>query len=746
MSVYILLNFIGPLFVDLGDSIISLYPYGFVFYKNKIYLNGVEISILNSRLNNVSMELYKGIFNLYSHDYIKNNLPVYSRIRFSNIYRNVDLYINALRGKKLEFYFHIKPHTDYKSIKISFSNHDSIKVSGNSIKLYKNGELALDVSDIRAFQGHKEIPVSVIDSQNVVSFHLKDYNPHLDLVIDPTAFISSSGSEGARAITISNDGSIFVVGQTYYPSDFSVNPKYNYGNATQNAAFIVKLDSNLNHISTALIRSSSIIEARGVAVDNSGNVFITGYVTGDTTPFPPPRYKYGSNITFRMAFVSKFNNNLSTSLGTAFILSSSNSSTYGQSLHIDNSNNVYLVGTIDWSSNASLSEFASNPIYSYGNLYSTDAFVLKFNNNLGYSAGAVIGSNYGDEGWTVFVDNSGNVYVGGYTINSSNFGTNRIVFGTNGANDGFVVKLSNNLSNLIRTVILTSSSGDYVHSISVDNSGNVFVAGQTFNPSNFVLNDGSPHKYYYGLGCSDASYVAKIDNSMNSILSVAIMGQGMFQYNEYGGGKSIFFRNDTVFGAVYSNSPSCFGTVCPSSCHLGSGGGGSDVFTFSLSSSLNICYGFSRVSGNGREVNNGSGILGRSVFVAGWIHGTAYNPATYPTPTFSYGSSNSNQASYDVYVIKGTPPCVTPISSNEVRTDISRFEIQDYKIFFEIFRPSYLGFSVYSLDGKLIKSKSLGYYPPGAYSFGLELKKKGIYLLKVRIGDNTYAQRIITKG
>jgi hypothetical protein len=62
---------------------------------------------------------------------------------------------------------------------------------------------------------------------------------------------------------------------------------------------------------------------------------------------------------------------------------------------------------------------------------------------------AILTSSSTDEAYALAIDNSGNVFVGGYTLNSSNFADYRVTYGTTGKLGCFCSKLSNDLSTLL---------------------------------------------------------------------------------------------------------------------------------------------------------------------------------------------------------------------------------------------------------------------------------------------------------
>ena len=56
---------------------------------------------------------------------------------------------------------------------------------------------------------------------------------------------------------------------------------------------------------------------------------------------------------------------------------------------------------------------------------------------------------------------------------------------------------------------------------------------------------------------------------------------------------------------------------------------------------------------------------------------------------------------------------------------------------------AYIGYDLYSPDGRLIKRVSLGYLPAGRYRYHLNLPR-GAYLLKMRVGERVKVFKGIT--
>jgi len=296
---------------------------------------------------------------------------------------------------------------------------------------------------------------------------------------------------------------------------FEVSHPFTAGNeAVSGPSSVVHSQQAISFLYSGFLGGSADEYGLGIAVDSSGNAYVTGWT--ESSDFPAV---VGPDLSFNGgkydAFVAKVNPS-----GTALVYSGflgGSGWDAGCGIAVDASGNAYVTG-YTWSS-----DFPAvvGPDLSFnGGKY--DAFVAKVNPSgtaLVYSG--FLGGSADEYGSGIAVDSSGNAYVTGWT-SSSNFPTTPGAFDTtygggtcgSGSNtypcpDAFVAKVSPSGTALVYAGFLGGSSDDWGFGIAVDSSGNAYVTGET-SSTDFPAVVG-PDLSYNG-GKYDA-FVAKVNPS-----------------------------------------------------------------------------------------------------------------------------------------------------------------------------------------------------------------------------------------
>jgi hypothetical protein len=304
-------------------------------------------------------------------------------------------------------------------------------------------------------------------------------------------FLGGSGDETGRGVAVDGSGNVYVTGTSFGPTWGSPVRAY----TKHSDAYAAKLNSSGTLLWNTFLGGSADDFGNGVAVDGSGNVYVAGF--SDATWGSPVRaYTSGSG-----AFAAKLDSSGNLTWNT--FLGGFGAHVSGQGVAVDGSGNVYVAGRSDatWGS----------PVraYSSGN----DAFAAKLNSSGTLLWNTFLGGSGEDFGQGVAVDGNGNVYIAGRS--DATWGSPVRAY-TNG-NDAFAAKLNSSGALVWNTFIGGSGDDDEGLGVAVDGSGNVYVAGY----SNATW--GSPDRAYTS---SLDAFAAKLDSSGSLSWNTFLGGSG----------------------------------------------------------------------------------------------------------------------------------------------------------------------------------------------------------------------------
>ncbi|MFH1654017.1 MAG: SBBP repeat-containing protein [Pseudomonadota bacterium] len=284
-----------------------------------------------------------------------------------------------------------------------------------------------------------------------------------------TKQVGSISDDRANSVAIDKSGNIYVTGYT----EGSLNGNSNAGSKD---IFLIKYDSSGNKIWTRQIGSSSIDEAKSVATDKDGNIYITGYTQGGLDN--------NTNSGAFDIFLAKYDPS-GNKLWVKQIGSEDSDVAFG--ISIDSSGNIYITG------------------YTMGNLVgnqstgSYNIFLIKHDSSGKNIWTRQFGSMSDDTSNNVALDGNGNIYLAGSTRGDLDGNKNM------GISDIFLTK-RDFYGNRLWTKMLGSSYTDYGESLAIGKSGNIYVTG--------FAGDDLGEKTYMGDG---DIFLAKYDPSGNRL-------------------------------------------------------------------------------------------------------------------------------------------------------------------------------------------------------------------------------------
>jgi len=313
--------------------------------------------------------------------------------------------------------------------------------------------------------------------------------------------------ERSESITTDSAGNVYVAGWSWGVFE-------NPNQSSDINAWFSKYDKN-GKLQWTRQYSQYIATFNDIFTDNSDNVYVTGantYPTNDPVMFLQDD-----------ALIMKYNSSGELLLTNRF--HHPGKIDYSRRVVADNLGNIYITGGTGDLSERRLGE----------NAPSSDAWVKKLNNNGELAWDKVLATPNTDVARGLAVDNSGNIYITGFTRGSLD-GQNA------GSADAWVAKYDNN-GNQLWVKQFGTSSYDASYSIGLDISGNVYITGETFGSlakTNTGVRDVWVAKYNTNgsqlwvqqLGATKDSVPSalKVTNSDNVYITGATLGRGSGEY------------------------------------------------------------------------------------------------------------------------------------------------------------------------------------------------------------------------
>jgi uncharacterized delta-60 repeat protein len=293
-----------------------------------------------------------------------------------------------------------------------------------------------------------------------------------------------NGIDRANAIAVDNAGNVYVTGTSWGSGS-----NYDYATIKYNASgaeeWVVRYNGPGNDYD----------EATAITVDSSGSVYVTGLSVGSGTLDDYATIKYNASGTEQ--WVARYNG-------------PGNDTDVAKAIAVDAAGNVYVTGSSIGS--GSQQDYATIEYNESG----AEEWVARYNGP----------GNDVDFANAIAIDVSGNVYVTGSSVGSgtdSDYAT--IKYNASGAEE-WVARYNG-----------PGNSIDEGNAIAIDSSGNVYVTGDSGGTGNFnadfatIKYDGSGTEEwvarYNGLGNdTDVATAIAIDNSGNAYVTGHSVGSG----------------------------------------------------------------------------------------------------------------------------------------------------------------------------------------------------------------------------
>jgi hypothetical protein len=449
-----------------------------------------------------------------------SGIPQYGQVEFRSVYPGIDLvYYGGESG--LEYDFLLSVGADPEDVRFRVTGADKIELddSGNLSLRVDGGQIGLRRPTIYQEIGGVRHEVSgqfILRGTDQVGFSIGDYDHSRALVVDPvlsySTLIGANNSTQVQGVAVDSAGEIYVTGTTFATNYPVVNPFQSTNRGTTNV-FVTKLNAAGNTVLySTYIGSGGFDNGRAIAVDNSGNAYITGNIGAADFPTTPGAFMTSCPSICNTPFVSKFLSDGSLAFST--LMGGSNSA--ANAIAVDSAGEAYIAGTTA-SNDLPTTPGSFEPTYP-GMICTScyNGYIEKLNASgtaLVYSTyfGAFPATGFppSTAGSGIAVDSAGSAYLVGNTTGIPV--KNAIQSGVVGGPNAFVAKFSPDGASLVFSTYLGGSSGyffsyagDFATGVAVDHLGNVHLVG-TSSSCEFPLTLNA-----WSTDCVNGSYTQKV--------------------------------------------------------------------------------------------------------------------------------------------------------------------------------------------------------------------------------------------
>jgi Beta-propeller repeat len=555
------------------------------------------------------------------------NVPTFAKVKYQGIYQGIDL-IYYGNQRQLEYDFVVQPGADPRRIQFDVQG-------ATTVSRQPNGDLVLQLAegDVRwrkpfVYQEkdgvRQEIAANYLVKQNHVGFEVSDFDAQRPLFIDPmlySTYLGGSSNDFASAIAVDSSGNAYITGYASsidFPLMDPLQP--NYGGSGD--AFVTEISAGGSAlVYSTYLGGSGDDQGAGIAVDSSGNAYVTGFT--NSTDFPTMNPLQPNNGGSYDAFVTEIAAGGSALVYSTYLGGSSHD--FASAIAVDASGDAYITG-YTYSTNFP----TKNPLQPQSAGGIADAFVTEI--NAGGSAllySTYLGGSLEDQGSGIAVDSSGSAYVTGNTT-STNFPTmNPLQKANAGDTDAFITKIQPSGAALVYSTYLGGKGVDKSYGIAVDTSGNAYITGSTASTDFPTMNPFQPQ---------NANVIDAFVTEINAQGSALV-------YSTYLGGK----RNDLGYAIAVDSSGDAYVTGITSSVTFptlnplqpANGGGSEDAFVTEFIAGGSALIYSTYLGGAGDDVGYGIAVdSSGNTYVTGFTNSTNF-PTLNPLQSANGGGSNA---------------------------------------------------------------------------------------------------------
>ena len=518
------------------------------------------------------------------------DVPSYGRVKYEGVYPGIDVVFYGNQGK-LEYDFLVAPGADPEAIQLKIAGARKMRLNSRGSVVLSVAASEVELQKPRIYQmidGKRRLIEGryVVAADHRVRFSVAHYDRSKPLVLDPvlnySTYLGGSGEDTGHAIAVDGAGNAFVAGQTL-SADFP-----GAANNCAGASFVAELDPTGTNLLYATYLAGSTTgsgeNAFGIAVDPSGKVYVTGVTFATDFPTTSANALNAGPLASNdngTAYLTKLDPTVSGPSGLIYsTYIGGTGGDHANSVAVDAVGNAYVVGLTDSPDFPTNNPFQSALSNTSGNAFLTridttqlqDASLI-YSTYLGGNGANAAFLGYGDEGFGVAADSSGNAYVVGTTTSTdSTFTTSATAYQSappaNTAASVFVSRIDTTQvgpASLIYSTYLAGSIADLGFAIALGPNNVAYVTG-TASSTDYPFPGATTGAFDTTGSGSGKAFITLVDTTQSGLSSVPYSTYLGGTGGPYGGDSGYAIKVDAsgnayVAGTTFSTDFAGAGTL-----------------------------------------------------------------------------------------------------------------------------------------------------------------------------------------
>lgn len=339
----------------------------------------------------------------------RRRVPTYARIKCRSLYPGIDLVYYGNHGR-LEYDLIVGPGADPRAVRFAITGAERLAVNKAGELIMTTGAGAIRFHKPAIYQvsstGRRQITGGYrLLGRRQVAFEIASYDASISLFIDPiisySTYFGGSNSDAGYRIAVDSSGYVYIAGVTN-SLDYPIAQAFQPSPGGSMDVFVAKLNpAGTARLYSTYLGGKQADLVRGMALDPSGSVYLTGSTESPDFPTTPGAFRAsGSGFVTRLS-----------ARGDALVWSTLLPAVQPAAIAVDQAGNTYITGS---ASSTGLPVTAG--AFQGALAGASDAFIAKLNaTGSALSYCTYLGGSGSEAGRAIAVDSSGGAYVAGST-------------------------------------------------------------------------------------------------------------------------------------------------------------------------------------------------------------------------------------------------------------------------------------------------------------------------------------------